>query len=85
GLSGAATDVQAVVTALVKLMTTNDLSSAANMTKVIKFVAFAVAGSLVATRLMSASQILAADVTGYALGHFGALGQAGQAAFGRVL
>ncbi|MFX5718614.1 hypothetical protein ABTE23_21560, partial [Acinetobacter baumannii] len=55
------------------------------MTKVIKFVAFAVAGSLVATRLMSATQILAAEVTGYALGQIGALGQAGQAAFGRVM
>uniref|UniRef100_UPI0019549DF0 hypothetical protein n=1 Tax=Citrobacter koseri TaxID=545 RepID=UPI0019549DF0 len=36
-------------------------------------------------RLMSATQILAAEVTGYALGQIGALGQAGQAAFGRVM
>lgn len=84
GQSGAATDVQAVVSGVVRLMTTNDLSSAQNMATVIRFVAFAVAGSLVAARLMTATQILAAEVTGYSLGQVGALGNAGQAAAGRL-
>lgn len=84
GLNAASTDSQAVVSALSQMYTGNDLFSAAGWSKAIKFVAFALAGTFATARLMAAGQSMAAEVTGYALGQVGALGQAGQGAMGRV-
>ncbi|MBY0363911.1 MAG: DUF882 domain-containing protein [Phreatobacter sp.] len=84
GLNTASTDAQAVVTGLSSMYTGNDLFSAAGWAKALKFVAFALAGTFAVARLMAAGQSMAVEVTGYALGQVGALGQAGQGAMGRV-
>lgn len=83
GLSdgGSVMTAQEIVTAFAKLVQGQDITQGEPLGKVVKFGACTVAGFMLASRILQASQSVAMEISGHTLGQAGAVAKAGSAAF----
>lgn len=85
GADGTTMTAQQVVSGFAKLVQETDITQGEGLGKVIKFAAFSMAGFMLASRILQASQSVAMELSGHALGQAGALAKAGSAAFSQAI
>lgn len=85
GESGRYMSAQEIATSFSNLVTTQDVTVGEGLKKLTRFCTFMIAGFLLASRVLQATNSIAAEASGFALGQAGAMARAGSAAFTRLV
>lgn len=83
--SGQTMTAQQVISGFAQLVQGQDITQGEALGKVVKFGACTVAGFMLASRILQASQGVAMELSGHALGQAGALAKAGSSSFANVV